>query len=50
MACWDWQVGKEAGMAFHVQNTKTWRWEWLRSVLETLRKPFWQELIIRPDL
>ena len=47
------QVVEEAGIAFQVQRVvgaKVWRWEWLMSVLETLKKTIYQELSVRPGL
>lgn len=49
----DQEIVKEAGIAFQVQrmaDAKAQRWEWLRFVLETLKKTIWQELSIRPGL
>lgn len=37
-------------MTFQMQRmaeAKVWRWEWFRSILETRKKPTWQELSIR---
>lgn len=49
----DQEIVKEAGIAFQVQrmaDAKAQRWEWLRFVLETLKKTIWQELSIKPGL